>query len=105
MQNSPSESGPIGPQHPMPFTRIELAIMSIVDDGLAVLLGHRAQAPHAGRWALPGGIIRIDLDCDLDAAAQRVARERLGVELPYLRQLRAVGGREDRKSTRLNSSH
>lgn len=78
----------------MPFTRIELAIMSIVDDGLAVLLGHRAQAPHAGRWALPGGIIRIDLDRDLDAAAQRVARERLGVGLPYLRQLRAVGGRD-----------
>lgn len=78
----------------MPFTRIELAIMSIVDDGLAVLLGHRAQAPYAGRWALPGGIIRIDLDRDLDAAAQRVAVERLGLELPYLRQLRTVGGKD-----------
>ena len=76
----------------MPFTRIELAIMSIVDGGLAVLLGRRAHAPHKGRWALPGGVIRIDLDRDLDAAAQRVAGERLGVNLPYLRQLRAVGG-------------
>lgn len=80
--------------YPIPFTLIELAIMSIVDGGLVVLLGKREQAPHQGKWALPGGVLRIDLDQDLDAAAQRVAVERLGVELPYLRQLRATGGVE-----------
>lgn len=79
--------------HPMPFTRIELAIMSIVDGGLTVLLGKRAEAPHKGKWALPGGVLRIDLDRDLEAAAQRVAGERLGVTLPYLRQLLAVGSK------------
>jgi ADP-ribose pyrophosphatase YjhB (NUDIX family) len=82
-----------GPIHPMPFTRLELAILSIVDGGLAVLLGKRAQSPHKGKWALPGGVLRIDLDRDLEAAAQRVAGERLGVTLPYLRQLQAVGGK------------
>jgi ADP-ribose pyrophosphatase YjhB (NUDIX family) len=81
-----------GQIHPMPFTRIELAVLSIVDGGLAVLLGKRAGAPHKGKWALPGGVIRIDLDEDLEAAVQRVARERLEVELPFLRQLCAVGG-------------
>lgn len=75
----------------MPFTRIELVIMSIVDGDLAVLLGKRAGAPHRGKWALPGGVLRIDLDRDLQAAAQRIAGERLGVTLPYLRQLLAVG--------------
>ena len=82
-----------GQIHPMPFTRIELAIMSIVDGGLAVLLGKRAGAPHRGKWALPGGVLRIDLDRDLQAAAQRIAGERLGVMLPYLRQLLAVGSK------------
>jgi len=77
----------------MPFTRIELAIMSVVDGGLAVLLGKRTGSPHKGKWALPGGVLRIDLDRDLDAAAQRVADERLGVTLPYLRQLHAVGSK------------
>ncbi len=77
----------------MPFTRIELAIMSIVDGGLAVLLGKRAGPPHKGKWALPGGVLRIDLDRDLEAAAQRIAGERLGVTLPYLRQLLAVGSK------------
>lgn len=80
-----------GPIHPMPFVRMELVVLSIVDDGLVVLLGKRTQAPHPGKWALPGGVLRIDLDRDLDDAAQRVARERIGAEVPYLRQLRAVG--------------
>jgi ADP-ribose pyrophosphatase YjhB (NUDIX family) len=77
----------------MPFTRIELAIMSIIDGELAVLLGKRAGAPHRGKWALPGGVLRIDKDQDLDAAVQRVAQERLGVTLPYFRQLKAVGAK------------
>jgi 8-oxo-dGTP diphosphatase len=77
--------------YPMPFVRIELAILSIVDGGLAVLLGRRAGAPHRGKWALPGGVLRIDKDRDLDGAVQRIAQERLGVTLPHFRQLKAVG--------------
>ena len=79
--------------YPMPFTRVELAVLSVVDGELAVLLGKRVQAPHRGKWALPGGVLRIDLDGDLPAAAQRVASERLGVRVPFLRLLTAVGGR------------
>jgi ADP-ribose pyrophosphatase YjhB (NUDIX family) len=78
--------------HPMPFCRVEIAILSIVDEQQCVLLAKRSQAPYAGRWGLPGGVIRIDLDEDLEAAVQRVAKERLEVELPFLRQLCAVGG-------------
>lgn len=78
--------------YPMPFTRIEIAVMSIVDGALTVLQGKRTQAPYAGQWALPGGVVRIDLDADLEAAAQRVAGERLGTALPFLRQQCAVGG-------------
>jgi len=77
----------------MPFTRIEIVVMSIIDGRLDVLLGRRAQSPYQGRWALPGGVLRIDKDRDLDAAALRIGVERLGLELPYLRQLKSVGGR------------
>lgn len=80
------------PHHQMPFVRIELVVMTIGNKGLIVLQGQREVMPFAGQWALPGGVLRIDLDCDLDDAAQRVATERLGVRLPNLRQLRAVGG-------------
>lgn len=76
----------------MPFTRLEIAVLGLVDGELQVLLARRAEAPHAGRWALPGGVLRIDLDASLDAAARRVMRERLELELPFLRQLCATGG-------------
>jgi len=81
------------PLHAMPFVRIELAVLAVQADSLQVLLGRRAEAPYAGRWALPGGVLRIDLDDSLDAACQRTALERLGASLPGAKQLEAVGGR------------
>lgn len=84
--------------YPMPFTRLELCILSVVDGELCVLLGKREEEPAMGLWAMPGGVLRIDLDADLEAAARRVATERLGhdigVALPYLKQQCAVGGPE-----------
>lgn len=78
-------------RYAMPFTRLEIAVMGLVDGKLQVLLGKRAEAPHAGRWALPGGVLRIDLDRSLDDAARRVMQERTGLARPFLRQLAAVG--------------
>ncbi|HQD82442.1 MAG TPA: NUDIX domain-containing protein [Quisquiliibacterium sp.] len=78
--------------HPMPFVRIELVALSVIDDRLHVLLSHRKEAPYKGRWGLPGGVLRIDLDASLEAAAHRVAAERLNRALPNLGQVAAVGG-------------
>jgi hypothetical protein len=71
---------------------MELCILSVVDGQLSVLLGRRQQEPCKGLWALPGGVLRIDLDANLEGAAQRVALERIGTDLPYLRQQRSMGG-------------
>lgn len=78
--------------HPMPFVRVELVVLCVMDDRLHVLLSHREEAPYKGRWGLPGGVLRIDLDGSLEAAAQRVAQERLNMNLPNLGQVAAVGG-------------
>ena len=78
--------------HPMPFVRIELAVLSVLDGALHVLLGQRTGDPYKGQWALPGGVLRIDQDVDLDAAAMRIASERLETRLPRVSQLCAVGG-------------
>lgn len=80
--------------HPMPFLRLELTVLAVSQGRLKVLLGRRTSAPYAGRWALPGGVLRIDLDVDLADGAQRVAHERLGLTLPALTQLGAYGGRK-----------
>lgn len=84
--------GSLSNHYPMPFTRLEIAVMSVVEGELRVLLARRAEAPYAGKWGLPGGVLRIDLDESLDDAAQRVVRERLGLNMPFLRQLTTVGG-------------
>lgn len=78
--------------YPMPFTRIEVVVLSVVEGALQVLLARRAEAPYAGKWALPGGVLRIDLDGSLEAAARRVMAERLDAEIPFMEQLCAVGG-------------
>lgn len=82
----------VKPPYAMPFTRMELCVLSVVDGQLSVLLGCRQQEPSKGLWALPGGVLRIDLDANLERAAQRVAAERIGTELPYLRQQCCIGG-------------
>lgn len=78
--------------YPMPFVRTELVVLCVTVGALQVLLSRREEEPHAGLLGLPGGVLRIDQDVSLEAAAQRVARERLGRELPNLLQLCAVGG-------------
>ena len=78
-------------RYEMPFTRVEVAVLSLVEERLCVLLIKREDQPYKGRWALPGGVIRVDLDNDLEDTAHRVAGERLGVRLPFLRQIGAVG--------------
>ena len=78
--------------YPMPFTRLELCILSVVEGALSVLLGKREEEPAKGAWAMPGGVLRIDLDNTFEEAAQRVSEERIGVPLPYLKQQCAVGG-------------
>ena len=86
------------PIYPMPYCRIEIVTLSLVDGRLNVLLIRRAKAPYKGAWALPGGVLRLDLDPDIDHAASRVAKERLGIAPPNLSQMRTVGakGRDPR---------
>jgi 8-oxo-dGTP diphosphatase len=80
--------------HTMPFVRLELVVLSVIDGVLNVLLSHRKEEPHKGAWGLPGGVLRIDADASLELGAQRVAAERLGRELPNLSQVISVGGAE-----------
>lgn len=82
----------VSPKHRMPFVRVELVLLSVAAGGLQVLLSHRKEAPFKGKWGLPGGVLRIDLDASLEEAAQRVASERLNKTLPNINQVAAVGG-------------
>ncbi|MTB51857.1 NUDIX domain-containing protein [Lewinella sp. W8] len=66
------------------------------DEGkLKILLIRRNEEPYDNYWALPGYFVMQDED--LDAAAQRVLREMVGLENVYLEQVHTFGapGRHD----------
>jgi 8-oxo-dGTP diphosphatase len=67
----------------------DIAVFTIREDRLHVLLIERGADPFQGRWALPGGF--VDIDEDLHDAAVRELAEETGVVIHNLEQLGAYG--------------
>ncbi len=80
-------------QFPKPSATVDVVLLAIRGGSLQTLFVRRAEHPDLGRWALPGGFVRLDES--LDDAAARVLREKAGVENVYLEQLYTFG-RPDR---------
>ena len=74
--------------HPPVAVAVDLAVFTIREDALCVLLVERGEEPYAGTWALPGGFVRPDEDAE--AAAWRELHEETAVErfAGHLEQLR-----------------
>jgi len=75
-----------------PLVSADVALFSIVSERLKVLLVKRANAPERGRWALPGGVLKPDIDESLEATARRILRDKTGLEVPYLAQVATFSG-------------
>lgn len=76
-----------------PGVTVDLAIFTVNEEVLKVLLVKRAEEPFSGMWSLPGGFLKSGES--LEAAAQRVLIEKTGVQEVYLEQLYTFG-RPDR---------
>ena len=75
--------------HPHPAVTTDIALFTIRDSRLEILLVRRAAPPHAGAWALPGGFVNPD-EC-LENCALRELAEETGVKGVYLEQLYTFG--------------
>lgn len=78
-----------------PLTTVDVAIFTVADDSLQVLLVQRPKEPDEpfpGLWALPGGFVDVERDPDLESCALRKLKEKTGVASPYLEQLGSWGG-------------
>jgi len=82
---------------PHPAVTTDIVIFSIRDSELKLLLIKRKGAPFKGKWALPGGFVQLDED--LEVAANRELDEETGVTGVYLEQLYTFGkpGRDPRE--------
>ncbi len=75
-----------------PLVGVDIALFSVDQSRLQVLVVKRAEEPAAKQWALPGGILKPHLDSSLDAAARRVLAHKVSVELPIVEEVCTFSG-------------
>jgi 8-oxo-dGTP diphosphatase len=68
---------------------IDVVVLTIKDNELKVLVKKRNKEPFKGKWAIPGGYIRLSET--LDDAAKRILKEKTDVDDIYLEQLYTFG--------------
>jgi 8-oxo-dGTP diphosphatase len=75
--------------YPHPAVTTDVVIFSIRDNDLKLLLIKRGGTPFKGKWALPGGFVRLDES--LEEGARRELQEETGLSGVYLEQLYTFG--------------
>ena len=90
--------------YPALLVSVDVAIFTVLDGKLHILLVQRGEHPHKGKWALPGGFVDQQRDKDLQATALRKLSEKTGVKTPHLEQVATVGnGKRDARGWSVTS--
>jgi ADP-ribose pyrophosphatase YjhB (NUDIX family) len=76
-------------EFPRPALTVDVVVFALDAEELRVMLIERDLKPFAGRWALPGGFVRVDET--IDAAARRELQEESGLKDIFLEQLYTFG--------------
>lgn len=76
-------------EYARPALTTDCVVFGLDDEDLKVLLIQRDLPPYEGKWALPGGFVRVGES--LDDSALRELREETGVSKVFLEQLYTFG--------------
>jgi 8-oxo-dGTP diphosphatase len=77
-----------------PLVFSDVALFSVIEGELCVLLICRDNEPEQGKWALAGGILKPQIDTSLEATASRVIKSKAGVEVDHLEVVAVVSGEQ-----------
>jgi 8-oxo-dGTP diphosphatase len=75
-----------------PIVTADVALFTLTDHQLRVLLIKLANNPTPGGWALPGSVLKPDLDRNVDDTALRALASKTRVVLPHLEQVTTSSG-------------
>ncbi|MFO0939950.1 MAG: NUDIX domain-containing protein [Pirellulales bacterium] len=76
-------------EYPRAALTVDCVVFGLDETELKVMLIERELEPFAGKWALPGGFVRLDET--VEEAARRELQEETGLDKVYLEQLYTFG--------------
>src|SRR5215204_7405534 len=76
-------------EYPRPALTVDAVVFGLDDEDLKVLLIRRGLEPFLGKWALPGGFVRVGES--LEDAVRRELQEETGIAQVFLEQLYTFG--------------
>lgn len=72
-------------QFERPSVTVDILVMTVLEQKLHLLLVRRSELPFLGKWALPGGFLKMDESAE--EAAARIVQAKAGVSGAHLEQL------------------
>lgn len=76
-------------KYPRPALTVDIVTFTLRESALSVLLIQRGGEPYKGKWALPGGFVKMEES--LERSAERELFEETGIGDVYLEQLYTYG--------------
>jgi 8-oxo-dGTP diphosphatase len=89
MTNTKESGMAVTYEYPRPALTVDAVVFGLDDGDLKVLLIRRGQEPFTGKWALPGGFVRVEES--LEEAVRRELQEETGITQLFLEQLYTFG--------------
>lgn len=75
-----------------PVVAADVAVFSVQEGSLRVLLLQRANEPQAGAWTLPGALLKPEVDASIEDTARRALAAKTQVEIPHFEQVAVFSG-------------